>query len=398
MTFSNVKHDKQGKDLNVVFLFPEILRPQKLNHAHMFKLLSTAMHGRVFTMSSESHPGTPFARFRLYAGRKGPIAILNWLARLHVQLVLPIWLSIGGARVDAIVTYDPYASGIPAIILKWILRAKLIVQIMGDYHRLDPNDELLGEYAKLQRTGGVLKKTLMKLAFRISMAAADAVKVLNRDQERFIRSRWPGKPLFRFADFAATEYFSSLSIHQGDYLLAVGHPFHRKGMDVLIRAFARIADDHRGVRLRILGYAPPNELDSYRDLAGRHPRIEFVKAGWIEDVAELMRGCYGLVHAARSEAMGRVLLEAMACRKPIVSTKTNGGLDYVVDGKTGILCEIDDVDALASAMHRLLMDPALADRMGRAGHERLQRECSEERFSELFISMVNEVAGPSTKS
>jgi glycosyltransferase involved in cell wall biosynthesis len=379
------------KKENVILLFPEILRPEKLNHAHMFELLSESLRGHVFTMSSQPHKGKQIASFWLSSGGSGSIAMFDRIVKLYVQIVLPILLLRKQGPVDAVITYDPYASSIPAIILKWAFRTKLIVQIMGDYHRLDPNDELFGKYTNLRKCGGIFKKLVMKAVFRISVSAADAVKVLNKDQERFVRAQWPAKRVFRFADFAATKYFSSLITYQGDYLLAVGHPFHRKGIDVLVQAFARVANEHPNMRLRIIGYAPEVELDSYRKLAGHHPRIEFIKAGWIEEVGELMRGCYGFVHAARSEAMGRVLLEAMACQKPVVSTKTNGGLDYVVDGETGILCEIDDVEALASAMNRLLMFPQLAEQMGKAGFHHLQKESSEERFAELFISMVEEV-------
>lgn len=391
---------RRGDDAqpNVILIFPEILRPQKLNHAHMFELLSASLRGEVFTMSSQPHRGTQIAGFRLYSAGIRRNSLLNAISRLYVQVVLPVLHAIGGSRVDAIVTYDPYASGLPAVLLKWLLRAKLIVQIMGDYHRLDPGDELLGEYTKLRRTGGPIRKALMKAAMRISMACADAVKVLNRDQEEFVRRRWPTKRIYRFADFAATAYFGSLQTHQGDYLLAVGHPFHRKGVDILVRAFASIAQEHPRLRLKILGYAPPFELESYRALAGHHRRIEFVKAGWIEDVGELMRGCHAFVHAARSEAMGRVLLEAMACGKPIVSTRTNGASDYMVDGETGILCEIDDAEGLASGMRTMLADPALADRMGQAGRAHLSKTSSEERFAERFIAMVHEVAGRPTPS
>jgi glycosyltransferase involved in cell wall biosynthesis len=386
------------KSLRVIFLFPEMLRPEKLNHAHMFELLSGSLTGAVFTMASQAHRGTEIGRFGVFAARIRPAMLLNWFSRLRVQVLEPVWRAIKGQRVDVIVTYDPYASGIPGILLKWILRAKLIVQIMGDYHRLDPNDELLGEFGNLRRTGGAVKKMLMTLALRASLSAADAVKVLNRDQERFVREGWPHLPVYRFADFAATSFFGSLKTYQGDYLLAVGHPFHRKGVDILIRAFAQVADDFPSVRLRILGYAPPAELASYRALAGPCQQIEFVKAGWIEDVGEQMRGCFALVHAARSEAMGRVLLEAMACRKPVVCTRTNGGLDYVVDGKTGILCDIDDADALALAMRRLLADPVLAEQLGRGGYDHLRKESSEERFAEQFISMVKTVAARSARS
>ena len=388
MDFPSVSSTQQK---NVIFLSPQVLRPHKLNYAHMFELLSKSFCGYVFTMCSQSHKPTSIANFQLYSGALRRVRMLNWINRLYVQLVLPLWLLGRRARVDAVVAYDPYASGIPGIILKLMFGTKLIVQFMGDYHRLDPNDELVGEHGKLRKTGGMFKKLIMKGVMRISLSAADAVRVLNRDQEQFIRDQWPNKQVFRFSSFVATNYFSSLAVRQGDYLLAVGYPFHRKGIDVLLRAFSRIADEHPDIKLRILGYAPRSELESYRKLCGDHPRIEFIKAGWIEDVAELMRGCYAFVHAARSEAMGRVLLEAMACRKPVVSTKTSGGLDYVVDGETGILCEIEDVAGLASAINRLLTSPNLAEQMGNAGFEHLQKKFSEKRFSESFISMVEQV-------
>ena len=378
----------------VIILFPEILRPLKVNHAHMFEVLSRSLRGYVLTMSSGTHRGVRIADFELYAGALRRDSPLNGLARLAVFVALPLWRLRRRGRIDAVITYDPYGSGLPGLILKVLLRTKLIVQVMGDYHRLDPNDELLGEYGKLRKTGGTLKKLLMRTALRLSLAGADAVKVLNRDQEAFVRSRWPKKPVYRFADFAATGFFGSLATYEGDYLLAVGYPFHRKGVDILIQAFARIADRHPHMTLRILGYAPPNELDSYRKLADHHPRIEFVKPGWIEEVGEQMRGCYAFVHAARSEAMGRVLLEAMACRKAVVSTRTNGAADYIVDGKTGLLCEIDDVDGFASAMDTLLNDRELTRRLGDAGFEHMSRESSEERFAELFASMVDDVAVP----
>src|SRR5262245_1277121 len=127
-----------SKQKTVIFLFPEILRPEKLNHAHMYELLSKSLRGYVFTMSSRAHNGTAIASFAVHSGALRSISLLNWMIRSYVQIVLPIRLLARSPRVDAIITYDPYGSGLPAIILKLAFRAKLIVQIMGDYHRLDP--------------------------------------------------------------------------------------------------------------------------------------------------------------------------------------------------------------------------------------------------------------------
>jgi glycosyltransferase involved in cell wall biosynthesis len=217
------------------------------------------------------------------------------------------------------------------------------------------------------------------------------VKVLNGGQEAFIRTRYPGKPVYRFFAFTATAYFTALPTYDGGYFLSVGHPFHTKGMDILIQAFRQVLEAYPTARLRIMGYCPESELRAHRELAGNDQRIEFVKPGWMEEVGEQIRGCVALVNAARSEAFGRVHLEAMACRKPVVATRTSGGLDCVEDGRTGLLCGVEDVDDLAAKLMWVLANADQARAMGEQGFERLRREFPEERYVEIFRAMVNEV-------
>jgi glycosyltransferase involved in cell wall biosynthesis len=64
-------------------------------------------------------------------------------------------------------------------------------------------------------------------------------------------------------------------------------------------------------------------------------------------------------------------LEAMACAVPVVSTNVGGPNETVVDGETGFLVPPRDPDALAQAVRRLLDDPDLRARMGRAGRARV---------------------------
>ena len=70
------------------------------------------------------------------------------------------------------------------------------------------------------------------------------------------------------------------------------------------------------------------------------------------------------------DALPTVLLEAMACGLPVVSTALSGIPEIVADGETGYLVPPGDPAALAAAMRRLLEDYALAERLGRAGRER----------------------------
>jgi glycosyltransferase involved in cell wall biosynthesis len=367
-----------GRKANLVFLFPRQYRPLKPNFAKCFQNLSETFCGYIFTTSGERHRGLAIGNFRLYSERAAPSSLIVVLRRLWLQALLPLAVVRNGARVDAVVSYDPYASGLAASLLSTLLRARLIVEVRGDFHKTEPSQH-------------PVKKRLMRLALAVSVHFADALRVLNRDQESYFRRRYPSKRVFRFSPFIAEEYFTSLDCYQGDYLLSVGHPYDLKGMDVVIKAFRLVAARHRGIKLKIMGYCPEDELRRYRELASGEPAIEFIRPGWIEDVGDLLRGCYALVNAARSEAFGRVHLEAMACQKPVVATRTNGAMECVEDGVTGLLCEIDNVADLAAQLDALLGDPARAARMGRAGFERFQRLYSERIYTQSVVSMIEEV-------
>jgi glycosyltransferase involved in cell wall biosynthesis len=376
---------------NLVFLFPEVLRPLKANFCREFEHLSKTCTGHIFTLSSERHANLKIGDFRLYSGKIQSSFVRTLIERLWIQVFVPLRLLWSGPRVDAVITWDPYASGIAGVILKLLLRTRLIVHAVGDYHQMDPTDDIVGDPHVQITLLKSLKKHMMRCVFQLAIWRADAVKVVNSDLEQFFKRRWPGKPLHRFPCFVAVDYFRSLEHRQGDYLLAIGHPFYRKGVDVAIRAFASLSKKHDNVKFRIMGYAPEEELKKYTRMGNGNRRIEFVRPGWIEEAGEQLRGCYALVHAARSDAAPRVLFEAMACKKPVVSTRTNGAIDYIEDGRTGLLSEIDDVEELAKNMDYLLTNPKVAEEMGIAGFEKVRREFSEASYINWVVSMLGAV-------
>jgi glycosyltransferase involved in cell wall biosynthesis len=69
-------------------------------------------------------------------------------------------------------------------------------------------------------------------------------------------------------------------------------------------------------------------------------------------------------------------MEAMAMSLPVVATNVGGSPDQVVDGATGFLVPPGDPKALADAIEKLLLDPALRQRMSRAARERIQEHFS----------------------
>jgi glycosyltransferase involved in cell wall biosynthesis len=90
----------------------------------------------------------------------------------------------------------------------------------------------------------------------------------------------------------------------------------------------------------------------------------------------LLKAIDVVVLPSRWEGLPLVLLEAMACRKPIVASRVTGNVDVVVDGVTGWLVSSEAPQALADKITVLLQDGQLRHEFGQRGRERLEQEFS----------------------
>lgn len=100
------------------------------------------------------------------------------------------------------------------------------------------------------------------------------------------------------------------------------------------------------------------------------PRVRFL--GVRRDVPQILQASDILVLPSRREGLPRSIMEAMASGKPVVATDVRGARDLVDHGVTGFLTELGDTEGLAEALLRLMRDPALRERMGRAGREKIE--------------------------
>jgi glycosyltransferase involved in cell wall biosynthesis len=221
------------------------------------------------------------------------------------------------------------------------------------------------------------------------LRSADALRLYFPNQlEGLPPGNYP--PGFVFPDLVAVSSIAPLvgrvAGSEGRYALFVGFPFERKGVDVLIDAFQRINNKYPDLSLKIVGHCP--ELSPYRELAGENPRIEFLPGQSHETTMELMANCTFFVLPSRAEGVPRVLLEAMALKRPVVSTRVYGIPYLVEDGVHGLLVEPDDVEELASKMELLLDDAELAGRVAEQGHRRVLGRFSEDHYKEGFRKMM----------
>jgi len=216
---------------------------------------------------------------------------------------------------------------------------------------------------------------------RKRVGRASVVVCVSRFQMDAIRSRWkiPREKIRMIYNGIDTDAFHPSSdgrAEQEKRLLFVGGSNPRKGIDLVIEAFAHVHRRHPQVSLDLLGGWDWRAQKGEAVRLGISTRIHFHPYVPHEDMPAYYRRAYAFLAPTRAESFGIASAEAMACGIPIVSTRTGAVPELIDDGVHGILVPANDTRALAEAILELLNDPRRADEMGQAGRRRAQRNFS----------------------
>jgi len=175
-------------------------------------------------------------------------------------------------------------------------------------------------------------------------------------------------------------------------ILFVGRLIHYKGLEFLLQAM-------QGLDARLFvagsGYLDSRLRRQATEL-GIQGKVEFLGEVSQEVLVAHLHACALLVLPSinRSESYGIVQLEAMACRKPVVSTDLPTGVPWVnQDGRTGIVVPPRDAKALGVAIQRLLDNADLRQQYGEAGRRRVESEFSNELHVNRMLALYEEVLG-----
>jgi len=173
-------------------------------------------------------------------------------------------------------------------------------------------------------------------------------------------------------------------------VLFVGRLVHYKGVEFLIRAMENV-----NARLWIVGTGPLEA--SLKQLAvslGVADRVVFLGHLSDADLVAYYHACdvFALPSITNQEMFGLVQLEAMACRKPVISTDLPTGVPWVNQhGKTGYCVEPGNARELACALSRVLESRELCQEMGAAGRERVEQQFSSAKMGEAMLRVYEEV-------
>lgn len=178
----------------------------------------------------------------------------------------------------------------------------------------------------------------------------------------------------------------------------IGQLVMRKGHDVLVRAAARVKDRLPKVHWIVAGARYSQKAEAIAYEAGLHEAIaaagltnRFHFLGTIDGIEQLLPEVALLVHPARQEPLGRVLLEAAAAGIPCIATDVGGTREIFPDATTARLVGVNDDESLASAMIELIESPELRKAMSEAARRRAEEAFDAERAARALVGHYRDV-------
>jgi glycosyltransferase involved in cell wall biosynthesis len=178
------------------------------------------------------------------------------------------------------------------------------------------------------------------------------------------------------------------------YVLAVGRLEQRKGFQDLVEAAQLVCRERPDVQFWIAGKGPME--DALRKAIHEGDLEERVMLlGHVADrerTVKLYQGAALFVHAAHREGLPTVLLEAMACGRPVIATAVSGALDVVVSGENGLLVSPRAPIKMAEAIGRLLSDTPMRDRLGVAARHSVETRFSWDIVGDKYLELYKRLS------
>lgn len=227
----------------------------------------------------------------------------------------------------------------------------------------------------------LLQRWCRKIAV-ISHSVRDSVVAHGISQQRIVLIH-NAIDITQFSEAQPSGIRRELGIGDDTFLyLHVGRLVPQKGVDILLRAFARQEEGVLALAGDGIDRAAHEALA--REL-GIERRAFFL--GIRQDIPALMRSADCFVLASRWEGFGIVLVEAMAAGLPIIATRVDGIQEVVEEGKSGLLVSPEDAEAFAEAMRQMRVDQHRRSSLIARGQERARRFSIERHVDEILTAV-----------
>lgn len=199
-----------------------------------------------------------------------------------------------------------------------------------------------------------------------------------------------------------TDFFKPLNVNKDTstfQILAVGYLIERKGFEYLIKAMKHVLEKHENVKLKIVGSGPLEEkLKALIKDIKLERNVEILKNVSDKGLLTLYSSSDIFVlpsvvdSQGNTEGLGVVLLEAMACRMPVIGSDTGGISDIIQDHKTGFLVSEKDVSGLSNAIINLIEDKDLRQNIASKGYNEVREKFSWYVIAKKYTELYNQLS------
>jgi glycosyltransferase involved in cell wall biosynthesis len=253
-------------------------------------------------------------------------------------------------------------------------RGDTAVPTVVAFHGLEPlYHEALREES--QQSGGLswryrlLQERLMPFMLRSACRHATRVMCLNTiERDYLVREGWAGADRIDvvFHGVPSEFFLSERPARQARTLLFVGQWLPMKGVGYLREAFVELAHRHPDIRLICAGTLAPAEavLAGFPPVV--RPRVRVIPRLERLALIDVYRQADIMIAPSLYEGFGVALVEAMAARLPIVTTRVGVAADALADGESALIIPTRHAQAIVGEVDRLLDDAALRERLGEA--------------------------------
>lgn len=277
---------------------------------------------------------------------------------------------------DAILVYGTQLTGLYGILLKVLLKGTKLITMVQTNPIACVNDQPF------------LKRKLKLLLTRWVLNCSDHLHLLYKNQ--LIGFKNCKTPFSVFHDYVSIGDLEPSEKDEDKYILFLGFPFFKKGVDILIKAFNQVSDEFPDVTLKIVGHCE-DFYHPWMVMANRNPRIKFYKAVFHQEALELINKCSLFVLPSRLEGLPRVIIEAMLLSKLVIASNVDGIPSIIIDNQTGLLFENENSGQLAEKLRMALSAKDGLETISKNGYRFAKEHLSPEVYAEESYKMLEKV-------
>jgi glycosyltransferase involved in cell wall biosynthesis len=194
-----------------------------------------------------------------------------------------------------------------------------------------------------------------------------------------------------------TTFFKTINVKKNKdifHILSIGYLIERKGFEYLIKAVKEVLTKHNNVKLTIVGSGPLEKqlkkqitdfkLDKNIQIMGNVSDEKLLEIYNSSDLFVLP----SIVDSdGNTEGLGVVLLEAMACKLPVIGSNIGGITDIIQDKETGLLVPPKDILKLSLAINIIIENRSLSKKIAIQGYNNVKNNFTWERIAESYLNI-----------